>query len=119
MGAIMAEHKDEFTLFSSKHGEDGLPRHGVVVCLASHRRWRARHCLGPGNFPDNRDMSIEDECWRAMPPATGERGDLMTQEPSLWLAGLVALISFALIVGLYWGFAAGLTMLLRFTVAQF
>jgi hypothetical protein len=117
MGVDMAEYTDEFSLRRLKSDEEGPQEYGVVVCLQAHRRWRSQrssdHC---GDIADEIDP-LGAQSWHSVQSATEEI--VLIREPSLWLAGSVALISFALIIGLYWAFTTAIVRLLDFSFFHF
>jgi len=93
------------------HDEDEVPRNilqslvrgpedAIVIYLAAHRQWqsRRRRCGTPDVFDQAKATTKKD----ALPVATPAPGISALKEPSSWLGGVVALLSFALILKLYW-----------------
>ena len=115
----MAECKDELVRRDALHGEEQAGGDCVVVSLEAHRRWRSRHLWDETrDFNDEPDPLIDGEGWIPEWSAAEEKTEtVLKQEPSLCLAGMVALTAFGLIVGLYWVFTAAMAALVDFSFA--
>ena len=100
---MMTEYESE--LQTAKRSEEEQQGRGVVVCLSSHRRWRPssrRKSEGSASSEGEVATIVEEATFKALQPvmeATTETTP--TREPSFWLAGLVALMSFAAVIGFY------------------
>ncbi|MDH4440998.1 MAG: hypothetical protein QE284_11495 [Rhizobium sp.] len=117
----MMDYEDELSLRTFEHVEDMPQTRGVVVCLSSHRRWRARtHWDRTDTLADEASSFIGEESWKPLPPTVEAHTEKpKVCEPSLWFAGLVALISFAAIIAFYWAFLAAVKAVIALSVAHF
>lgn len=117
----MVDHEEELSAQTLKCAEDDPQNRGVVVCLSTHRRWRSRCSWDQVGGPDDEStpvMGAED--WQPQSPIMKEETETATvQEPGLWLAGLVALMSFALIIGLYWASTAAIKAAIALSFTHF
>jgi hypothetical protein len=117
----MKEYEDKLSLRTFEHVEDALQTRGVVVCLSSHRRWRSRmHGDRAADVADETWPLIGEDSWRSLATAVEDKTERATlREPSLLLAGSVALISFASIVGFYWAFLTAMKAVIALSVPLF
>lgn len=119
-GANMADYKDEGSLTSFQHRDEGPQEGTVVVYLEAHRRWRARtRRQSFSDFPDDGAPHIDANLSSAAPSFKEPTESVKALAPSLLLAGLVMMISVTLIIGLYWAFTAAILALFRFSFAHF
>ncbi|MDK1374751.1 MULTISPECIES: hypothetical protein [unclassified Sinorhizobium] len=121
MVAIMIDYKEEESSPILNNIEDGPRNRGVVVCLSSHRRWRSRNLWDRTcDLADEADPLRGEESWSPRPAVVENETEILPiGEPSLWLAGLVALISFASIIGFYWALTATIKVGITLSLAHF
>lgn len=121
MGVVMIEYENQLSSRSVKHVEDRSEKRGVVVYLSSHRRWQSRTCWDRADYLAGQTDPFYDEesCSPPLPVIAGNTEIPAIREPSLWLAGLVALISFASIIGLYWACTLAIEQVIALSFAHF
>ncbi|MBU1314655.1 MAG: hypothetical protein KJ947_25635 [Alphaproteobacteria bacterium] len=98
----MTEYESE--LQTAKRSEEEQQGRGVVVCLSSHRRWRPsspRKSEGSASSEGEVAAIVEEATFKALQPVMEATTETPIREPSFWLPGLVALMSFAAVIGFY------------------
>ncbi len=95
----MTEYENEISQAPLQRAVERSRWDDVVVELSSHRRWRSRdHGNGGTAFFDEARPVVEMEAVPAAPPPAESSPVGVT---SLWPAGILALLSSGLILGLY------------------
>ena len=91
------------------HAGEGPRPEGVVVPLYAHRLWRSAH----------HPLCDDDAAYEYAPVA--DEGEMPAphqpaplKEPGFWLPALIALISCASIICIYWGLLAMIKAVVRF-----
>jgi hypothetical protein len=101
--------EDEVSMKGLWRAGERLSPEGVVVPLYAHRLWRSAHhplCDYAAAY-EYAPVAGEGEMPAAAQPAP-------IKEPGFWLPALIALISCASIIGIYWGLLAMIKAVVRF-----
>lgn len=95
----MAGDQDEGSRDVLQRADKSPLQRGVVVDLSLHRRWRSRvHQNGGSTVIEEARSLAEEDAVPAAPPAADISPVPVT---SCWAAGVAALLSIGLILGLY------------------